>query len=153
MSHFHPQSSSGDQESYGCCKFLPILFYWLFLVPEPSKPRLHSDNLRQRNKLELTVSWLTVLSRPGPPARQLGIRIVFHKRGRQKHWTNFYNSHSSFAIHCFRIPQLLVYCYKMTRLKKAFRRNIWDLSILCICIPRILKSCIFLHNRMTMKKI
>ena len=109
---------------YGCCKFLPILFYWLFLVPEPSKPRLHSDNLRQRNKLELTVSWLTVLSRPGPPARQLGIRIVFHKRGRQKHWTNFYNSHSSFAIHCFRSPQLLVYCYKMTRLKKAFRRNI-----------------------------
>ena len=81
--------------------FLPILFYWwLFFVPGPALfgARLHSDNLRQRNKLELTVSWLTVLSRP---ARQLGIRIVFHKRGLQKHWTNSYNSHSSFAIHCF----------------------------------------------------
>ena len=83
--------------------FLPILFWWLFLVPGPgSVPRLHSDNLKQRNKLELTVSWLTVFCRPGLLAQQLGIRIVFHKRGLQKHWTNSYSSHSYFVIHCFK---------------------------------------------------
>ena len=83
--------------------FLPILFWWLFLVPGPgSVPRLHSDNLKQRNKLELTVSWLTVFCRPGLLAQQLGIRIVFHKRGLQKHWTNSYSSDSYFVIHCFK---------------------------------------------------